>query len=377
MRRTSPTDGTSPRRRMIRSAISPVQPVWWNAPSRGAVVAVEVLAEDQVVFPGGIGLHPLGAAEAGPPPSGPRVNSEMSRSCRSATTRSKRQPLARAGRVLDRLLVAEEPVVALERADHQVVHREPDRAAPVGVAAEHGRGGLGRLVVDDRAWSPRRRRSRGGRGGRRTARAGRAGTGTRPRRRAWSSSRSSRSGRATDSSSRWRRPGPVAAQPAAPGQLVLVGEAAHVSQESAEVLVQRQRAVQHAAVDDRRAPAAGMIPTMRADLHRDVLAGGRDQPVVVEPVGLVPQALAFDGVPDRGEVLEELQHQVGRRAAGRPGSGRPRSSTWPARRRPSSRWRRTAPGCRRPAGATGRSGRCCPGRGSRPRTGCCPRRPPG
>ena len=43
---------------------------------------------------------------------------------------------------------------------------------------------------------------------------------------------------------------------------------------------------------------------------------------------------------------------------------------WRARRTPSSRWRRTAPACRPPAGASGRSGRCCPGRGSRPRTGC-------
>ena len=33
----------------------------------GAVVAVEVLAEDQVVPPGRVVLQPLGAAEAGPP----------------------------------------------------------------------------------------------------------------------------------------------------------------------------------------------------------------------------------------------------------------------------------------------------------------------
>src|ERR1035437_8624882 len=37
----------------------------------GAVVAVEVFAEDQVVVPGGVGLQELGAAEAGPPAVGP------------------------------------------------------------------------------------------------------------------------------------------------------------------------------------------------------------------------------------------------------------------------------------------------------------------
>src|ERR1039457_3225781 len=36
----------------------------------GAVVAVEVFAEDQVVVPGGVGLQELGAAEAGPPAVG-------------------------------------------------------------------------------------------------------------------------------------------------------------------------------------------------------------------------------------------------------------------------------------------------------------------
>src|SRR5450432_4900282 len=58
--------------------------------------------------------------------------------------------MSRAGRVLDGELVTEESVVALKNADHKVVEREPERAAPVGVPAEHGGGGLGRLVVDAR-----------------------------------------------------------------------------------------------------------------------------------------------------------------------------------------------------------------------------------
>src|SRR5215207_11521445 len=37
----------------------------------GAVVAVEVLVEDQVAAPGGVALEAVDPAEAGPPPVGP------------------------------------------------------------------------------------------------------------------------------------------------------------------------------------------------------------------------------------------------------------------------------------------------------------------
>ena len=115
---------------------------------RGAVVAVEVLAEDQVVLPGRIGLHLLGPAEAGPPPV--RVPGEQRDQpvLQVGDDQVQGEPLARAGRVLDLEVIAVEPVVALEGFDHQVVDRHPDRAAPVGVAAEHRRGRLGRLIVD-------------------------------------------------------------------------------------------------------------------------------------------------------------------------------------------------------------------------------------
>ena len=49
------------------------------------------------------------------------------------------------------------------------------------------------------------------------------------------------------------------------------------------------------------------------------VAGGSDQPVVEQPVGLVPQALLVQGVADAREVLQELQHQVLRLAAAGPG----------------------------------------------------------
>ena len=48
-------------------------------------------------------------------------------------------PLARAGRTLDLQAVAVEVVIPLQGLDEQIVHREPDRAAPVGVAAEEVR----------------------------------------------------------------------------------------------------------------------------------------------------------------------------------------------------------------------------------------------
>ena len=117
---------------------------------RGAVVAVEVLAEDQVVLPGGVGLHLLGPAEACPPPVFVPGKQRDQPVLQVRGDPVEGEPLARAGRVLDLQVIAVEPVVALQRVDHEIVDREPDRAAPVGVAPEHGGGGLGRLVVDGR-----------------------------------------------------------------------------------------------------------------------------------------------------------------------------------------------------------------------------------
>ena len=54
---------------------------------------------------------------------------------------------AGAGGALDLQAVAVEVMVALQRLDQQVVDRKPDRAAPVGVAAEEAGGGLAGLVV--------------------------------------------------------------------------------------------------------------------------------------------------------------------------------------------------------------------------------------
>ena len=149
---TSPMDRTAPWRRRITSATRPVQPVWCVAPRPAAVVAVEVLVEHEVVLPVRVVLQPLDPAEAGPAPV--RADAGRSRPAGPTGRRRRRRGCSRvpgAGRVLDREVVAEEAVVALEDADHQVVEREPDRAAPVRVAAEHVGGRLGRLVVDRRA----------------------------------------------------------------------------------------------------------------------------------------------------------------------------------------------------------------------------------
>ncbi len=113
-----------------------------------AVVAVEVLAEDQVVPPGGIGLQQPGPAEARPPAVGTASEDGDEPVLQIGGDLVQGQLLAGPGRVLDGELVAEEPVVAFQGADHQVVQREPDGAAPVGVPAEHGGGGLGGLVID-------------------------------------------------------------------------------------------------------------------------------------------------------------------------------------------------------------------------------------
>ena len=48
-------------------ATNPVHPVWWLAPSPGAVVGVEVLVEEDVVAPVGVGLEFLRSTVDGTP----------------------------------------------------------------------------------------------------------------------------------------------------------------------------------------------------------------------------------------------------------------------------------------------------------------------
>ena len=60
------------------------------------------------------------------------------------------EPLAAEAGHREREVVAEEAMELLDRLDQHVVHRHPDRPAPVGVAAEQGRVRLARHILDHR-----------------------------------------------------------------------------------------------------------------------------------------------------------------------------------------------------------------------------------
>ena len=113
----------------------------------GPVVAVEVLEEQQVV-PGGVVLEPGRSTEDGPVAVGGAEEDRGEAVGEVLRDLEQRELLAGAGRVLDGEVGADVLVEPGQRPDHQVVHRHPDRAPPVGVAAVHGRGRLGRFVVD-------------------------------------------------------------------------------------------------------------------------------------------------------------------------------------------------------------------------------------
>ena len=83
-------------------------------------------------------------------------------------------------------------------------------------------------------------------------------------------------------------------------------------EEARELLADRQRLVEHPLVDDggrQHRDDADHRPV--PDRHGGPVRG--EQPVVVQPVGVVPQALVVHGLGDRGEVLEELDDQTDRR----------------------------------------------------------------
>ena len=87
-----------------------------------------------------------------------------------------------AGRALDLEVVAVVAVQVEQRAQDHEVHREPDRPAPVRVAAEHAAVGLGRQVADLVVLAVPVELVRVRRGGSARASGCRAGRGTRPRR---------------------------------------------------------------------------------------------------------------------------------------------------------------------------------------------------
>ena len=161
----------------------------------GAGVAVEVLVErardrasaDRV-------WNSVVVAEDRPPARSRRAGRcAISRRESSSATSSQRQHLARAGRALDLEVVAEIVVELLQRLDQQEVDREPDRAAPVRVAAEEA----GRRLAPARSRRGARCRRRvsdvrAARVIRATARGCRTARGTRSRRACSCSTRRSR-----------------------------------------------------------------------------------------------------------------------------------------------------------------------------------------
>ena len=88
-RRTSPRGRTAPWRRRITSAIRPVQPVWWKAPIAAPLSPWKYSLKIRLSFQAGsvciFSVPPKQARR----PSASRVNSEISRSCRSAMIRSR------------------------------------------------------------------------------------------------------------------------------------------------------------------------------------------------------------------------------------------------------------------------------------------------
>src|SRR6516164_11325697 len=112
-----------------------------------AGVAVEVLVEGQQVVPVRVGLEEVDVAEDRAA-AALVVEEDRNETAGEVVGQDGQGDLASgADGVLDEDVVAEEPGIPVQRLDDQVVDREPDRAAPVGVAAEQAGGGLARLVV--------------------------------------------------------------------------------------------------------------------------------------------------------------------------------------------------------------------------------------
>src|SRR5215467_4592022 len=112
----------------------------------GTVVAVEILVEQEVVLPVGVLLELLGAPVHWPRPSFTAQKDARESARQLLRNLIERQVLSRAGRTLDLEVIAVELVQVQQRADQQSVDRHPNRAAPVGIAAEHAGIRFGRQV---------------------------------------------------------------------------------------------------------------------------------------------------------------------------------------------------------------------------------------
>src|SRR6187549_2184723 len=98
----------------------------------GAVVAVEVLVEEDVVLPGRIALELVDPAVTGPASVLADEEERDEPPAEVLADLRERSTLAGACRVLELEVVTEVPGVAEHGVDDEVVDREPDRPAPVG-----------------------------------------------------------------------------------------------------------------------------------------------------------------------------------------------------------------------------------------------------
>src|SRR6185312_8678392 len=111
-----------------------------------ALVAVEVLIEQEEVPPVRIVLERLGVAVDRPAPVTPAQEEARESPRELGRDLPEIEETAGAGRALDLQVVAVEVVESLQRLDEQVVDRKPDRSAPVRVTAEQPRARFPRLV---------------------------------------------------------------------------------------------------------------------------------------------------------------------------------------------------------------------------------------
>ena len=164
-------------------------------------------------------------------------------------------------------------------------------------------------------------------------------------------------------------------QPAAVQQLA-AGQPAVLGQQRGESLAHDHRQVDGLLVDNAHRERR-QDRHERPDLEWHQLAGRRDQPVVVQAVGLVPQPAVVERLLDRGEVLDELQHDVGARPLPGPVQDlRHRHHRHRVERHPGGRVSLLQDAAHWQVGPVDRAD-VVQARGSRPRTGCCLRRPRG
>src|SRR5580704_5084662 len=114
----------------------------------GAVIRMEIFVEEQQVPPVGIALEQFGAASDGAAAHFV-TNENVNEAAGDFGSHGPEIHFAtRSRREFHFEVLAVVMVVLLQGFDQEIVHREPDRAAPVGIAAENAAGGFGGLVID-------------------------------------------------------------------------------------------------------------------------------------------------------------------------------------------------------------------------------------